>query len=140
MVQISIRSRCLPSAAQKTFRPNVHSPRMNAALFWDDLCLGRDSNPYRPCGPRDFKSLVSTIPPPRQKGLRRRGAAGAALCLAELLIAVAGLVLELDFDLHKTIVLGDTVGAAQGTGLDLPAVGSNCDVGDSGIFSLAGAV
>ena len=30
------------------------------------LCLGRDSNPHGRFGPRDFKSLVSTIPPPRR--------------------------------------------------------------------------
>ncbi len=29
------------------------------------LCLGRESNPHGLFGPRDFKSLVSTIPPPR---------------------------------------------------------------------------
>ena len=28
-------------------------------------CLGRESNPHGLFGPRDFKSLVSTIPPPR---------------------------------------------------------------------------
>ena len=36
------------------------------------LCLGWESNPYGRFGPRDFKSLVSTIPPPRQDvGLQR---------------------------------------------------------------------
>ena len=29
------------------------------------MCLGRESNPHGLFGPRDFKSLVSTIPPPR---------------------------------------------------------------------------
>ena len=38
-------------------------------FFW---CLGRESNPHGRFGPRDFKSLVSTIPPPRRgRGVQR---------------------------------------------------------------------
>ncbi len=29
------------------------------------VCRERESNPHGPCDPRDFKSRVSTIPPPR---------------------------------------------------------------------------
>ena len=50
--------------------------------------------------------------------------------LAEFLVTVAGFVGQLDLDAHETVVLGDTVRAAEGTGLDLAAVGSDGDVGD----------
>jgi hypothetical protein len=33
-------------------------------LECEAVCPGRDSNPHSPYGPRDFKSLVSTISPP----------------------------------------------------------------------------
>ena len=35
-------------------------------LALPESCLGRESNPHDPFGSRDFKSLVSTISPPRQ--------------------------------------------------------------------------
>ena len=60
--------------------------------------------------------------------------------LFDLLVAVAGLVTEFDLDLHEAVVLGDTVGPAEGTSLDLAAVGSDGDVGDGGVLSLTGAV
>ena len=40
-------------------------------------CPGRESNPHGRFGPRDFKSLVSTISPPGQKG-RSEGAERSA--------------------------------------------------------------
>ena len=60
--------------------------------------------------------------------------------LAKFLVTVTGLVAKFDLDLHETVVLGDTVGPAEGTGLDLAAVGGNRNVGDSGVLSLAGAM
>ncbi len=44
------------------------------------------------------------------------------------------------FDTEKLIVLGDTVGAAHGAGLDLARVGGHGDVGDSHVFGLTGTV
>ena len=40
------------------------------------LCPGRESNPHGRFGPRDFKSLVSTISPPGRGGVPRRGRNG----------------------------------------------------------------
>ena len=60
--------------------------------------------------------------------------------LLQLLVHVLGCGTQLLLDADKLVVLGHTVGAAQGTSLDLAAVGSNSDVGDSGVLSLTGAV
>lgn len=57
--------------------------------------------------------------------------------LAELGVAIAGLVAELDLDAHEAVVLGDTVGTAEGTSLDLAAVRCDSDVSDSGVLGLA---
>ena len=57
--------------------------------------------------------------------------------LLKFLIAILGCLAELHLDLHQTVVLGDTVGAAEGTGLDLTAVGSDSDVSDRGVLGLA---
>ena len=62
------------------------------------------------------------------------------LRLAEFLVAVAGGLAEFQLDLHQAVVLGDAVGAAQGAGLDLAAVGRDGDVGDRRALGLAGAV
>ena len=40
-------------------------------FFW--MCRERDSNPHSHSWPRDFKSLVSTIPPSRLKVVQRYG-------------------------------------------------------------------
>ena len=62
------------------------------------------------------------------------------LRLAQFLISVLAGVAELEFDLHEAVVLADTVCTAEGTGLDLAAVGGDCDVCDGGVLGLAGAV
>src|ERR1017187_8378712 len=43
-------------------------------------------------------------------------------------------------DPQQLIVLGGAVGARQRAGFDLPAIGGDCEVGDSGILGFAGAV
>ena len=60
--------------------------------------------------------------------------------LFELCVAVGGVVAELLLDAEQLVVLGHAVGAAQRTGLDLSAVGGNCDVGDCGVLGLTAAV
>ena len=60
--------------------------------------------------------------------------------LAKFLIAIAGFFGKFDFNAHEAVVLGDAVCTAQGTGLDLAAVGSNCDVGNGGVLGFAGTV
>ena len=44
------------------YQPNPE----NAVSAGNHECRGRDSNSHGPCDPRDFKSRVSTIPPPRR--------------------------------------------------------------------------
>ena len=66
--------------------------------------------------------------------------AGLSLALALLAVAVAGSRTELLFDAEKLVVLGHTVGAAGGTGLDLAGVRGNGDVSDRSIFRFARAV
>ena len=60
--------------------------------------------------------------------------------LFELGVTVGGVVAELLLDAEQLVVLGHAVGAAQRTGLDLSAVGGNCDVGDCGVLGLTAAV
>ena len=51
-----------PKSRQKsTYKKSQLLTFNKLALFW---CLGRESNPHGHFWPRDFKSLVSTIPPP----------------------------------------------------------------------------
>ena len=57
--------------------------------------------------------------------------------LLKFLVAILGCLAELHLDLHQTVVLGDAVGTAEGTGLDLAAVGSDSDVSDRGVLGLA---
>jgi hypothetical protein len=47
---------------------------------------------------------------------------------------------ELFFDAEELVVLGDAVGAGGGAGLDLAGAGGDGEVGDEGVFGLAGAV
>ncbi len=49
---------CLPNVCQVT--KNTPSRYLESVF----LCPGRESNPHGRFGPRDFKSLVSTISPP----------------------------------------------------------------------------
>ena len=60
-----------------------------------------------------------------------------ALRLSDALVAVNCEVAELFLDAKELVVLGHTVGAAEGAGLDLAAVGGYCDVGDGSVLSLA---
>ena len=53
---------------------------------------------------------------------------------------VAGRRPKFRFDAHQLIVFGGAVAAGQAAGLDLPAVGSDGEIGDGGVFGLAGAV
>ncbi len=50
--------RCLPNVCQ--VKKNTPSRYLESVF----LCPGRESNPHGRFGPRDFKSLVSTISPP----------------------------------------------------------------------------
>ena len=61
-------------------------------------------------------------------------------CLFELAVAVGCIVSELLLDAEQLVVLGHAVGAAERTGLDLSAVGGNCDVGDGSVLGLTAAV
>src|SRR3712207_4062371 len=56
------------------------------------------------------------------------GAPGVARGRAELLL-----------DADELVVLGQAVGAAEGSGLDLTAVGRHREVGDGGVLGFAGA-
>ena len=47
---------------------------------------------------------------------------------------------ELFLDAEELVVLGDAVGAAGRAGLDLAGAGGDREVGDEGVFGLAGAV
>ena len=60
--------------------------------------------------------------------------------LFDLLVSVSGSLTKLHLYLHETVVFGDTVCTAERTGLDLAAVGCDCDIGDGRVLSLAGAV
>ena len=57
--------------------------------------------------------------------------------LSDALVAVDCEVAQLLFDAEELVVLGHTVGAGQGAGLDLAAVGGHCDVGDGSVLGLA---
>ena len=78
---------------------------------------------------KDNQNILISSDPGRKKRL-----------LSEFLVSVSSGVAEFDLNLHETVVLGDTVGTAEGTGLDLAAVGSDSDVSDSGVLSFAGTV
>ena len=59
---------CVASPIALKPSSQVHTPwqsdiSVNRGVFW---YRGRDSNPHGPFGPKDFKSFVSTIPPPRR--------------------------------------------------------------------------
>ena len=68
------------------------------------------------------------LPSPAQAP-RQRAAAGVASPPAELLL-----------DPQQSVVLADAVRAGQRPGLDLPAAAPDREVGDGGVFGLAGAV
>ena len=57
-------------------------------------------------------------------------------CLLQFLVTIHGEVAQFFLDAEELVVLGHAVGAAQGTGLDLAAVGGHGDVGDGGILGL----
>src|SRR3954453_17071237 len=63
---------------------------------------------------------------PLRQRLQRRPAGIFRLC-AELLL-----------DAQQLVVLGGAVGARERAGLDLPAIGGDGEIGDGGIFRLAG--
>src|SRR6188472_1745557 len=50
------------------------------------------------------------------------------------------LVTQLLLDAKQLVVLRRAIGACERTGLDLPAIGGDREVGDRGILGLAGAV
>ena len=60
--------------------------------------------------------------------------------LLHLLVAVNRLRAQFLFNAQELVVLGDAVGAAHGTGLDLAGVRRDGDVGDRGVLGFAGAV
>ena len=60
-----------------------------------------------------------------------------ALRLSDALVAVNREAAELFLDAEELVVLGHTVGTAEGAGLNLAAVGGHCDVGDGSVLGLA---
>ena len=56
-----------PSLAKASVVPRAYlKPAWGPLLLKQALCRERDSNPHNLSRSRDFKSLVSTIPPSRQ--------------------------------------------------------------------------
>src|SRR5687768_13160104 len=53
---------------------------------------------------------------------------------------IAGHRAQFLFDSDELVVLGETVGAGEAAGLDLPAIGRDGEVRDGGVLGLAGAV
>ena len=76
---------------------------------------------------------------PRRRLRAARGSGRTELHLAHL-TAVDGVVTQFFFDAEKLVVLRDAIGAAERAGLDLAGVGRHGDVGDGGVFGLAGAM
>ena len=60
--------------------------------------------------------------------------------LAEVLAGVDSVVTKLLLDAENLVELGETLGSAGGTGLDLAGADADDDVGDGNVLSLAGAV
>src|SRR5262245_8645561 len=54
--------------------------------------------------------------------------------------SVAGAFLQILLDAQQLIVLGNSVGAAGGAGLDLAGVGGHDDVGNGRVFGFAAAM
>jgi len=76
----------------------------------------------------------------RQTGERFGAFAIRAVALLQEFRPVDGVGPEFLFDAQQLIVLGDAVGAAGRTGLNLAGVGGHHQVRNEGIFGLAGAM
>ncbi len=82
----------------------------------------------------------------RERGSEGSGAGtepvqpGSAQVVERGAAGVVGDVAQVFLDAQQLVVLGDAVGTAQRTGLDLARVGAHGDVGDGGVFRFARAV
>src|SRR5512137_104148 len=65
---------------------------------------------------------------------------GSERALEGALAGVFGLVAQFRLDLQQTVVLGDAVGTAQRTGLDLAGTSGHREIGNGRILGFAGAV
>src|SRR5690606_27018392 len=86
-----------------------------------------------PPGPR--QPPVVRRPAPGDRSPRVASSAGQRTTTPE-----GRLLVELVLDPQELVVLGDAVAAGGRTGLDLPAVGGDGEVGDGRVLRLAGAV
>src|SRR2546430_8899162 len=91
----------------------------------------------RSCSP--LLSSLMVRPPPFV--LVISGGAGALRqCLQRRFAGIFRLLAELLLDAQELVVLGGAVGACQRAGFDLAAIGGDREVGDGGVFGLAGTV
>src|SRR5688572_6652859 len=116
--------------------PLTSGPRNRVVATW---CSARRCS--RSTTGTDSRSTWSTSPEPPAVRLAASPTPAASAQRAERGAAgEAGDVAEVVGDAEELVVLGDAVAARGGAGLDLAGVGRDGEVGDEGVFGLAGAV
>src|SRR4051794_33602634 len=109
------------TAGQKARLMISTEERPLAAMSVKNQQNARESSPLRPEG----------------RFSHRFGGAGSA---EDVAAGIFGHRAQLLLDADQLVVLGETVGAGERAGLDLPAIGGDGEVGDGRVLGLAGAV